>query len=732
MKNKRVLWLLNHETLSKFELPLLVELGFEVFTPKTVDSSVIEWSGSITYDYDKTLSLEQEVIDRLNTINFYKDGIDKETINLINEHFDIALCMFNIEVIKFLAKDFEGKIFIRAFGLDKDRAYYSTLEEFLPKGMLNRINQIKDRVWFSQCYENLSDIEKGLFKDNAVYMPLGLPEEFYRIADTWKGTKNKILFFCSRIGVSPYYKNVYEEFKRDFKGFDYSIAGNQPIEINDPNVLGFLKREEVDDLFKEYKVMFYHSQEPRHLHYHPLEAMIAGMPVIYMQEGMLEALAENDEQPGRAKNIQEARQKVRRILENDQVFINQVIEAQRKIIYKFSKQYNLDMWKQNFMPLLISEECYSSLNKTKATTMGAFILNDSDEKNIRKYIGDLLVINNALKMINSENQLILGVTESIYRYFKLELSWVFSENITIRQVDINYIPYETVDIINNFNFDESKFAGNSYIIPDDKMKNFIDLDVWIFMGSECELPIAPVKPYWIYCDSMNMRSLNHINIRNMKNAQAIFVNNPYDSSVLIHGLGINDKKIYQLPYTYYTSEEVINITKNDEQYHLIICKDILFDKNDYDILEILDRKYRYGQLKEKVKILTDKSMVENLRGLIKTNKTIKKNIIAIDAIDEFDYINTIRNAISVIVYPTSSNITMDIITAIQFNKCIYSIKNPTIEYIQAYFNYEIKDYCDILNSKKITHTIEKKEHKVNSIDMKVLNDETKVVLEKLL
>lgn len=728
MKKRRVLWLLNHDTLSKFELPLLVELGFEVFTPKNVDSNIIEWSGSVTYEYDKTLSLDQDIIDRLNSINFYRDNIDRETINLINQHFDIALCMFNIEVIKFLARDFEGNIFIRAFGLDKDRTYYKTLNQFVPESVVNRINQIKNRIWFSQCYENLSEVEKGIFKDNAVYMPLGLPEEFYKITDTWEGREDKILFFCSRINVSPYYKDVYEKFKKDFKGFKYSIAGNQPVEVKDPNVLGFLKREEIDDLFKKYKVMYYHSEEPRHLHYHPLEAMIAGMPVIYMKGGMLESLAKGCSQPGRANSIKEAREKIARILKNDQKYIAEVIKTQQYIMSKFSMEYNLDQWKKNFLPLIMSAK---KAKKQEATKIGAFIL-DQGEKDIRKYINHLLLIDKAIKEINSDNEIILGVTSEVYKYLKLELDWVFKKEISIREIEVNFISYNKLKILNNFNFNESQYSGETYVIPDDKRKNFIDADKWLFMGNAYNLPIAPVKPYWIYCDCIEIRNTSDITIRNIKNAEVIFTNNVVDKELLITAMGINSRRIYKLPYTYYTSQEVIEATCNKNDYILLVCEGIKFNKNEHNLIENLERKYKYGNLKGKVKILTSNYLVAELKELVKKSQILRKNVKIESCIDEYDYINMFRNASEIIIYPTSTTLSMDIITAIQFNKKIYSIINPFTKYIMEYFNYSIYDYSQILNPRETIECGRSEQNQVNYMEEEVLKNEIKIVMEKIL
>ncbi len=54
--------------------------------------------------------------------------------------------------------------------------------------------------------------------------------------------------------------------------------------------------------------MFYHSQSPRHIHYHPFEAIKIGMPLVFMGGGMLDRMGGTN-LPGRARTWGEATQK---------------------------------------------------------------------------------------------------------------------------------------------------------------------------------------------------------------------------------------------------------------------------------------------------------------------------------------------------------------------------------------------------------------------------------------
>ena len=54
---KRALWLINHTTLRKFEVPLLTELGYEVYLLKSFPYDEGNLSASVDYSYDATLTI---------------------------------------------------------------------------------------------------------------------------------------------------------------------------------------------------------------------------------------------------------------------------------------------------------------------------------------------------------------------------------------------------------------------------------------------------------------------------------------------------------------------------------------------------------------------------------------------------------------------------------------------------------------------------------------------------
>ncbi|MCY2952436.1 MAG: hypothetical protein NTU53_10715 [Planctomycetota bacterium] len=117
----------------------------------------------------------------------------------------------------------------------------------------------------------------------------------FNCRDIWTGTAPRVLFVCPRITSHPYYYGrIYKNFKRDFGDLPYLIAGAQPKPVDDDHVVGLLDNVQYEALYRKSRGMYDHSREPRHLRYHPVEAMIYGMPVIHMKGGLLKAFGDPD------------------------------------------------------------------------------------------------------------------------------------------------------------------------------------------------------------------------------------------------------------------------------------------------------------------------------------------------------------------------------------------------------------------------------------------------------
>lgn len=345
MSKKRILWLFNHTSLRKIQVPLLIELGYEVYCPKIHSYEWGDYSCSVSYEYDSSLTLPREVLEKLNRIDFYQT-LSPEDMELVNRYFDMVLVLAVSYILEEFLRSFQGIVLLQGFGLSGNISYIDIFTEAYKSnakyGVLSRIRARENSFWLFLAYDNLAAIEAPVLKNRSLYMPIGMKDAFP--SGRWQGGDKRILFIAPKIKTSPYYHQVYEDFKKNFADFDYVIGGAQLQDVpEDKNVVGFLPENEYVYNMTRLAAMFYHSQEARHIHYHPLEAVKWGMPLIFMGGGALDDLGGKD-LPGRAATIAEARKKLKRLVNGDKAFIKAVTESQAILLKPFTEEYIRPYW----------------------------------------------------------------------------------------------------------------------------------------------------------------------------------------------------------------------------------------------------------------------------------------------------------------------------------------------------------------------------------------------------
>lgn len=380
-KNKRVFLGVNHIVATDAEARCLIDLGFEVFVPKKISEKLVVGTLSVvqTYEYDATLTIPQKDLEYLNNYNFYDAPPTKEIIKIVNLYFDTMFFNAMSVGLFYWGQVFKGKIIQRGYGHLEDLSYeesflyvpkipfFNPFMEFLYIGLkivqkIIRRSPLPGTIYLSRpiftywvnrkrfflgaAYPKIIPHESNFLKSRSVFLPLGVPQKIWDRQNTWRGGQPRIMFFCANM-EHPYYRNVLASFISNIGDLPHSIFGRQKIDASNPNIKGFLSQEEMDKALCTYACMFYHSREPRHLHYHPIEAIIHGMPLIFMAGGVLEQFG-GSEQPGMAQDFAEAREKLRRILDGDVVFIEQIRSQQIKIIENLKYERIISIWKSNF------------------------------------------------------------------------------------------------------------------------------------------------------------------------------------------------------------------------------------------------------------------------------------------------------------------------------------------------------------------------------------------------
>jgi len=375
-KNKRILWLLNHKTLMPYEAPLIRRLGFEIYIPKIFPKTGFR-SGAVDASFDASLTLPAHVLDTLNRFNFYEDAWTPKIVTLLNRYFGCVFIIPHGKLSQEAIDNFEGQIIFRAFGLENGKTYKHFLESLHGPLVLRKIENIKHRFWFGEGYDHLNEIEEPMFAERSLFLPIGIPDSFFSTARQWRGTERKILFVCPNAVSDSYYSGIYRKFKEDFGDLPHVIVGAQDVPMDDPHVTGFVTNDELNRLYLECAVLYYHSVEVRHVHYSPVEAAINGMPVIFFEGSLLDRLSRGSTK-GRVSTVAQARGLLERILAGDQQLITEITQDQREIAYHFSDAYCGPTWKQQmqdrgFFEAMRQEGARQSLwTEVKRTLMRPF------------------------------------------------------------------------------------------------------------------------------------------------------------------------------------------------------------------------------------------------------------------------------------------------------------------------------------------------------------------------
>ena len=339
--NNNILYLFAHKTLTDFEVPIITSRGHGVFIPKKKTSlNKLDSIYDDMYKYDDSLqNISVNDLNILNDIDWYNNDtiLTRQMIDLLNVNFKYIFItlLTSGKLLTQLIQNFKGLIYYRFFGLASTHSY---------KDMV--INYASPNVKYIFGYNEIYTYEQSLSSffnaNNSIVTPLGCPDHFINTYEnSHKGTTNKICFVCSKINHCPYYTNIYHTFMKNFgTKYEYVLLGKNNETLTDDNKFNNLSTDAYFNKMSECKLMYYHSTEPRHLHYHPIEALIIGLPVLFHKESLLNGFLMNS--PGKCNDINEVHEKINRILNNDVEFIHEIKKEQQKHIYKFKIAHNMN------------------------------------------------------------------------------------------------------------------------------------------------------------------------------------------------------------------------------------------------------------------------------------------------------------------------------------------------------------------------------------------------------
>jgi glycosyltransferase involved in cell wall biosynthesis len=549
----RVMWLLNHTAAREFEVPMLKRIGVnEVFLPKKIPADPVFRSASVDWSEDEHLTIPNDDLATLNAADWYHDA-GGEAWQIANKHFDVAFFIFfKIDALKSMSRHFGGAKIWRTYGLpDKS---YSQIVDWLARREAPIWSSVTSKnFWFGQAYAHLAAKEPDFIAKKAVFFPAGLADASVR--DEWNGDDKRIFFICPDLAVNDYYENVYRSFKKTFDGLPYVVAGAQPIPLKDAHVLGYLPNEQHWRNMRELRVMYYHSTEPNHVHYHPFEAVRAGMPLVFMAGGLLDRLGGID-LPGRSKTPKEARQKIERILSGDRRLIDNIRQSQQRLLEPMKADTCEADWRAGFGRVLgklrNSLPSGSSANKLKKR-IAVFLPVSYRGGSLRgaKLLARAIAMGS--RMDGDDIEVVFGYLDDPSCYPR-EAFEDLPVSIKRRPYRWRIVPHDEAVRACAYAGLNGSLAHQTYQAPDDGISQFTDCDLWVVISDRLEFPLLPVRPHllMVYDYLQRYQTLfdddtNQQFVARAHAAEAVMVTTAFTAGDARQFAGIPAKKIKKVP-----------------------------------------------------------------------------------------------------------------------------------------------------------------------------------------
>lgn len=674
MAAKRILWILNYETLMQFEVPLLRALGYEVYIPKIPPFDV---SVAVDWESDKLLTIPQEDLDVLNQIDFYENRITPEEADIINRHFQVVMFIHSPAAIESMVDYFQGMLVLRAYGQPAAvGSYTDMIISELGLFTMTKIENLGARFVFGEAYKGLSKIECRFFQDHTLYMPIGLFDA--KVTDKWTGNKKKALYICPRIKTSGLYEEKYKKFKKDFKGIPYAIGGVQPIAMElDPDVLGYLPKEEYEALYASYCCLFCSDQEKNWLDYPPLEAVRSGMPLVFMAGSMLDKMGGKD-LPGRCVSVKAARKMVSRLVNGDKGLADKLRKTQPVLLKKFTLDYCMPQWQKAMEKLEERKEIKQiPLFGRKKKRIG-IVLPEGYTGGVLDYsIGLARALKTGIENAGDPVDLIFAHAEHANFERRDYFKPLRDMGIPVRKFSWQGIDaYRAKEILGlkGIGGRAAEFPNVPYVIPQDGIAFFSDCDFLLFTADRFAAYPLILQPYGVIAHDYVQRyipqvmdpSVEPFILQATRRAKAVFTTTAVTAQRAVQYGGISKDRVHLIPLFFVTSQDaflsvpqeigkadavkekpyfVWNTNPSEHMMHLQALEGLMkyYDAGGSLVCRITGARTEWFSPKfEQLDLSTPYS--KQVRELIASNKNLRKNIKVMGEMPKGSYERVLENA----------------------------------------------------------------------------------------
>lgn len=159
-----ILFILNHKTLSDFEIPILVAKGMGIYLPK-IYNSLSKFSSINVKNhriYDETLrNISCEDKEYMDHFDFFDNKrYDSRVIDIIVKNFKIIILtlLTGADVVNRLSYAINGHIYYRFFGREGEGRYAPLIHDVIPSNKIKYILSYQEIITFERFLQLLTHI----------------------------------------------------------------------------------------------------------------------------------------------------------------------------------------------------------------------------------------------------------------------------------------------------------------------------------------------------------------------------------------------------------------------------------------------------------------------------------------------------------------------------------------------------------------------------------------------
>ncbi|ACG74375.1 hypothetical protein AnaeK_3154 [Anaeromyxobacter sp. K] len=294
----RVLWVSFHRTARYEEVTALLRCGAEVIPtsgtsaefPNALEPS--EDRDPLAPPWRASCSVPADVLELIRPFAQYQrpEQLPQAVIEALNRWIDVIwVGTYSRSVVELLRR-FRGGVVLRAYG---GYPYSASLGRWPARTRALDLLATTERYAFCPALPYQATVEDVRLTRNETFLPACVTPA--RLPHRWAGRDSEAMA-CEVISlIGRYRRQEYARFTASFGDLPVRILGQNPPggeDGRDPRIVGTLDDEPFYGAIARSRLMIYAGLGSRHhLHYHPLEAVTMGVPVVLFRSSALAQMA---------------------------------------------------------------------------------------------------------------------------------------------------------------------------------------------------------------------------------------------------------------------------------------------------------------------------------------------------------------------------------------------------------------------------------------------------------